>query len=414
MSEPEEGRQEIAASQSGLQQAGGVATIGVLHLAHRGGPTITVLRMLPWLQERGPVELVVPISKRAAIEFPDVPIRWLTYGPLVLPRGPLAAVGLLRRFFRETRAFRKLLKERKPDLLLVSTSTLIPPLLAARLAGIPTITIVAEIYRGRSATGRKREVAGKLLLRFIQRLSSAVICCSDAVARQFSRYGHATVTVSYPQIDPDPTPGDGARCRATHAIGPNAPVIASAGDISPGRGQDLMIRAMPAIRDRLPEAVYVVAGEPHERDADVEYARDLRALAASLGVGDAVKFVGLCAEIGDLYAAATVVVNPARLPEAFGRVGPEALAAGRPVVSTRVGGVPEVLEDGRDALLVPPDDPEALAEAILRLAVDEGLAQRLVAQGRESVRSRFGDDQAAAALLRAIDVSLIKPVSRRH
>jgi glycosyltransferase involved in cell wall biosynthesis len=71
--------------------------------------------------------------------------------------------------------------------------------------------------------------------------------------------------------------------------------------------------------------------------------------------------------------------------------------AGTPVVATRVGGVPEVLRDGVDALLVPPDDAEALAAAVLRLLRDDALRESLVASGRQRVLERFGAEQALGA-----------------
>lgn len=406
MTEPDRGRPP-AALQSVGSEPSGFSTLTVLHTAHRGGATISTLRLLPWIQERGPVEIVVPAGSRRTIELPEVPVTSMRYRPLVLPRGPRSVVEIALRLVRETLDFRRLLREKKPSLLLVSTSALIPPLVAARLEGIPTVTRVAELYRGRSATGRRRGLAAKLLLRLTESLSGAVICCSHAVAQQFSQYGEPAVGVAYPQIDPNPAPGDGGAFRAANGLDPEAPIVASAGDISAGRGQDLLIRALPAIREQIPEAICVIAGEPLEREADRAYADELPRMAEQLGVGGAVKFVGVVPKIADLYAAAAVVANPARFPEPFGRVGPEALVAGRPVVSTRVGGVPEVLEHDRDALLVAPEDPGALAEATLRLALDGELRERLVDHGQERVRRRFGDAQAAAALSQAIEAAIV-------
>jgi glycosyltransferase involved in cell wall biosynthesis len=71
--------------------------------------------------------------------------------------------------------------------------------------------------------------------------------------------------------------------------------------------------------------------------------------------------------------------------------------AGRPVVATRVGGIPETIRDGVDGLLVQREDPAALAEAVCRLLADPALAERLAANGREGVVERFGHDQDMAA-----------------
>ena len=97
-----------------------------------------------------------------------------------------------------------------------------------------------------------------------------------------------------------------------------------------------------------------------------------------------------------------MVVNPARFAEPFGRVAAEALVAGRPVVASRIGAIPEVVRDGRDGLLVEPDDPEALADAVIRLLDDSALAERLVRSGRERVLERFGYEQDLAAWTAAL------------
>jgi glycosyltransferase involved in cell wall biosynthesis len=113
-----------------------------------------------------------------------------------------------------------------------------------------------------------------------------------------------------------------------------------------------------------------------------------------------------------VYAAVDVVVNPARVSEAFGRVAVEALAAGRPVVATRVGAVAEVLRPGEDALIVEPDDPHAIAAAVVRLWRDPELRHRLVASGYERVRERFREDDAARAFVAVVKEVLVPAAPR--
>jgi glycosyltransferase involved in cell wall biosynthesis len=122
----------------------------------------------------------------------------------------------------------------------------------------------------------------------------------------------------------------------------------------------------------------------------------LRALVEELGLGEAVLFEEN-ADMPDLYAAADIVVNSARFDEPMGRVVPEALVAGRPVVATEVGAVHEVIRDGADGLIVPRDEPQAMADAVLELWRDPERAARLVASGRERVPVLFGPEQDLAA-----------------
>ena len=96
------------------------------------------------------------------------------------------------------------------------------------------------------------------------------------------------------------------------------------------------------------------------------------------------------------------MVNPARDPEAFGRVPCEALAASRPVVATSVGATPEVLRDGETALVVPPDDPGALAVAIESLLLDPERARSLAEAGRRDVLERFAPERSLATFTRLV------------
>jgi glycosyltransferase involved in cell wall biosynthesis len=157
------------------------------------------------------------------------------------------------------------------------------------------------------------------------------------------------------------------------------------------------LRALPRVRERFPGARLVIVGAPHSRSADLAFADELRALTAQLGIEDAVVFAPTTHAMADVYAAADVVLNPARFAEPFGRVAPEALMAGRPVVASRVGSIPDVIRDGLDGLLVEPDDAGALAAAIIELMDDPARAQRLVESGRSRVIERFGFDQDLAA-----------------
>jgi glycosyltransferase involved in cell wall biosynthesis len=113
-----------------------------------------------------------------------------------------------------------------------------------------------------------------------------------------------------------------------------------------------------------------------------------KAMVHDLGVADMVTFLGFRRDIADLIAAADALVL-ASVAEAFGFVLTEALYLGTPVVATRAGGIPEIVDDGVDGLLVPPADAEGLATAIVRLVQDDQLRRRIAGAGREKVPARF-------------------------
>jgi glycosyltransferase involved in cell wall biosynthesis len=104
-------------------------------------------------------------------------------------------------------------------------------------------------------------------------------------------------------------------------------------------------------------------------------------------------------EVLALYAGADVVAVPSVIPDAFSRVILEAMAAGRPVVGTDVGGTPELIQDGETGLLVPRHDPAALAAALERLLDDPALAARLGAAARRRVETRFSPEASLERLV---------------
>ena len=156
----------------------------------------------------------------------------------------------------------------------------------------------------------------------------------------------------------------------------DGPTLVLAGRLVPQKALDVALRAL-----RTADGVtLVVAGEGPERRAAEE-------LAAQLGLGARARFLGAQSREGvfDLFAAADASLLSSGW-ESFGLVVAESLAVGTPVIATAVGGVPEVVEDGRNGLLVPPDDPEALGAAIRRYVADVDLRERLRAEATDSVR----------------------------
>ncbi len=323
--------------------------------------------------------------------------RVLGFDALTYPDGVRALAPYVARFAADVLSLSRLIRQVRPDLLVVVTASVPAALVAARLQRVPTVVFVGEILAKRLVTTRGRSLAAAATARLTAALADAVVCCSETVARQFAPQRTRLLTTIYPGVNGSHGDGDGARFRTLHGLREADPCLAVIGNVTPARGQDVAIRALARLRAELPGVRCVIAGVPHPRPVDVAYRQELATLARSLGVEDAVAFVGLVDPIADLYAAADVVVNPARFNEAFGRVAIEALSAGCPVVAARVGATPEIVRDGREALLFAPEDDEALARAVLRLWRDRGLREELVRRGRRRVAARYSEDLAVQA-----------------
>jgi glycosyltransferase involved in cell wall biosynthesis len=166
---------------------------------------------------------------------------------------------------------------------------------------------------------------------------------------------------------------------------PGAPRLAVVGRLIPIKGHDVLLRALALLRDCLPEVTLELAG-------DGPLQPDLRASVTRLGLEDVVSFLGRVAPATPVFERAEVVVVPS-FGEGFGMVALEAMERGRPVVASDVGGLREIVEDGRTGLLVPSGDAKALAAAIAELARDPARAADMGAAGRERARVAFSQER---------------------
>lgn len=364
------------------------------HVGDVGGPPKSLVGPLAATAGAERLRLALPWRGTAAELFPNAAIDVLGHAALTMPRSARQAVQLSWQAYRDTQVFRAWLKADRPDVAVVATTSIPAAVLAARRERVPVLVYAAEIYGGRgTATG----AGGSALVRFIARQAAAVVCASDAVAAQFTTTTRARVVVIPPTVElRRPSACREALRRRFGVVDDGTLCIAVVGAITRGRGQDVLIRALPSIRARLGSVRCLIVGAPHPRRADLAYERRLRELAGAAAPGS-VEFTGFVREIEDVYAAADVVVNPARMPEAYSRALVEALTAGRLVVASRTPGMAKVVDGGRAGLLVEPDDPRALADAIVSLWTDERLRRRLTEGAAEWIAQLPSAESASAA-----------------
>ena len=268
--------------------------------------------------------------------------------------------------------------------------------LAARLAGVRRVvsSVAGAYFLPIDVTGvrRARRLGLSRVFRLIYRGCDRVIAPSryiadDLLTRPGIRVPSERVRVIENGVDVDDV--DRVTRAAGHGSsvrwGDGDPRIAVVANFFPIKGHRFLVRAIPAVLGVYPDARFVLAGEGESR-------ADIAALAATLGVGNRVTFTGEISDALDLMRASDLVVLPS-LSEGLPITLVEALALGRPVVTTGAGGIPEVVEDGVTARVVPPRDADALAGAILELLADRTRAERLGAQARAVARDRFSADR---------------------
>ncbi|MGE5177856.1 MAG: glycosyltransferase [Bacteroidota bacterium] len=236
----------------------------------------------------------------------------------------------------------------------------------------------------------------------------AIAAISEGVRRALVESGvpGARIRVVPSGIDLAPFDAPFDRCseRAALGLGEDDILAIQIAALAPHKSQTTLLQAAARLQGTAPRLRVWIAGEGALRAA-------LLAEHQALGLGDRVRLLGFRDDPIRLLRAADLFVLSSYL-EGLGTSVLDAMAAGLPVAATRVGGVPEIVEDGATGLLVPPRDPAALAEAISRLAADPALRARMGARGREAVRA-YGADRTAAAT-RALYEDLLGEGFRSH
>lgn len=271
-------------------------------------------------------------------------------------------------------------------------------ILAASMAGIPPVATV-QLFSGfpRASTIALQR---RLVVRAVQRW----IAVSPEVATSIEeRLGVSAsrIRTVYNGIDtlPFASAVRDARVRGEITRGRDAPVVLALARHDRQKGLDCLLRAASL----LPEVSVAIAGDGPERAA-------LDALARELDVADRVAFLGRRDDVPALLASADVFVLPSRL-EGLPLSLLEALAAGRPVVASSIGGIVDVVRDGIEALLVPPDDPAALADAVRRVLHEPALADAIAHAGRMRVKTEFSAEGMARSVASIYDEVLSGPAT---
>ncbi len=159
------------------------------------------------------------------------------------------------------------------------------------------------------------------------------------------------------------------------------------GRISPWKGQHIYLHAAAQVLRDFPQARFEIIGAP--LFAELDYERSLRELCRDLEIENSVEFVGFVENVQERIHHLDVVVHASTTGEPFGQVIIEGMAAGKPVVATNGGGVPEIVEDGITGLLVPMGDVTSMAQAIGKLLGDSAWRERMGQAGKERVIRQF-------------------------
>lgn len=226
----------------------------------------------------------------------------------------------------------------------------------------------------------------RLAYRFVARQATLVAVSEDI--RQFlvkqvrvpaSRVTTVPNGIDMAHYESDPEARQAERSRL--GIADDEPLIGAVGNLYPVKGHRYLLEAVARVKSVAPRVRCVIAGRG-------ELLGDLERQAVDLGIGSNVRFLGFYERIPALLQALDVFVHPS-VSEGLPLAVLEAMASAKPLISTRVGGIPEVVADGENGLLASPGCSEDLARHLEALLTDPGLGQHLGEEGRETVRQRF-------------------------
>jgi glycosyltransferase involved in cell wall biosynthesis len=164
-------------------------------------------------------------------------------------------------------------------------------------------------------------------------------------------------------------------------------VFGMVAQLAPWKGHEFFIRAAAQVAQAIPPARFLIVGDDLFDDHP-DYVHQLLALTESLSLKDKLQFLGYREDIVDVLASLDALVLPS-LNEPFGRVLIEAMAMEKPVIASNGGGPPEIVDHETNGWLVPPQDVDALADAILQLAQNREWSQHLGKAGRAKVEREF-------------------------
>lgn len=324
------------------------------------------------------------------------------------PRGSAASPVRYHRIEKlSMMSVRRALRELRPDVVDVHNMEAVPAaILAARSLRIPAVVtassawttcLFADMFRpghGICVTCSVEGVADCFAHRpaaQIGRRVPAIIGYAET-RRRLALVKQAKIVVAHSHASEDLLARNGVHASRIRVIpnmdepgfarvhAPEGELVLFVGGLTRNKGADSAVEAFALLTARRPHARLVMAGEGHLRP-------ELARTAAALGVADKVQMPGYVAHdaIAQLYARAAVVLFPSRAEETFGRIIFEAWNAGAPLVATRISAPGELVKDGDTGLLVDPEDPKQIADAMARVLDEPELGARLAANGRAAL-----------------------------
>ena len=358
-----------------------------------GGPVVNVRNYTRYL-DTGRFQAVVFFSRRTAEIEPviqeyncsGIPVCFI---PHIRPSISNTPVEYLKVFTEAPSVLHrmiKLIKENHIDIVHTNTIGDLQAMVAARIIGIPLVVTVREIFT-------KPRWATNMLSRLVYLLANKVTCVSNSVRDTMFPFATTQdkITVIQNGINTeiyDPT-NIYSSLRDEYNIKSHTKIIGTVGLLDPWKGQHVVLESIPQVLKKHPDVIFLFVGGESKKANSAGYRHRLFQRAQELGIAKQVIFTGFRGDIQNVLACLNIFVHASTSPDPFPTTVLEAMSMGKPVIASKSGGVLEQIEDGKDGILVTPNNSEELAHELDILISNPVRAENLGKEGRLSVMKKF-------------------------
>ncbi len=390
-----------------------IRVLFVDHTAMLGGGEIALLNLVKHLDYKKFTPVIAlfsdgPLKPLLVEAGAEVHLLALDSSVVNTRKDTLGGKTLFRVFdvYRTIRFIRRLARfMREQKIELVHTNSLKADIIggfAAKIARLPLLWHV----RDRIDEDYLPPIVVKVFRKLARRLPDCVIANSAATLQTLSKEKLEHSAAIHSGVDFDSRvsvvhDGTFERSDSGGGIISKSPLIGLVGRISPWKGQHIFLRAAAQVLEKYPGTRFQIIGAALFDEA--EYEKFVRDMVVTFKLTDAVEFTGFRNDVPQLISKLDILVHASVVGEPFGQVVIEGMAAAKPVVATRGGGVPEIVIDGETGILVPMGDADGMAAAICRLLADTVAAAELGRRGRERVRDHFTIQSTARKVERLYD-----------
>jgi glycosyltransferase involved in cell wall biosynthesis len=300
-------------------------------------------------------------------------------------RNPVQMAQFFMKLFAEIVWLIRFIRKQKIQLVHVNSTSNLGGLIAARICRVPVVCHALEIRISPA-------LIGKILATLVNGLSTHIVAISQAVSDYLDSgwTPPRSLQVLHPGVELDSSfAGDSAQVREQLEIPKDIKVVGMVGRLTFWKGAHVFIEAAMTLAEKRSDAFFLIVGA-FDTAQSREYYQSLVDKVHQRGLTDRIRFLGFREDIPAVMSVFDIFILPSVFPEPFGLVTVDAMLAGKPAIATRHGGSLDIVREGTDGFLVPPGEPEALAEKVEILLNDPELRQEMGRNGKIRIQEHFG------------------------